>query len=105
MIGWIDSISVDGEMRIKFNNTLVFNLTNKDTSRRLQSSESNIKFYNETGQNLHWLNDTMISMYLEPERNWHLEEENFNLSKLNFTFNCTKFENSTKPYPESVLYF
>ena len=29
LIGWIESISVDGEMQIKFNNTLIFNLANQ----------------------------------------------------------------------------
>jgi hypothetical protein len=34
-------------------------------------------------------------MYVEPENDWHLDDDNFDMTQLNFTFNCTKFYNST----------
>ena len=88
-MGWIDSISVDGLMKIKFNDSLNLNLSSPFESKKRLLAESN------DTQNLSWLNDSVITMFIEPERNWHLEEENFDMKVFNFTFKCLKFYNST----------
>ena len=40
-------------------------------------------------------NSTIVDMWLIPFENWHLQKENFDISKLNFTWNCTSFEKKT----------
>ena len=95
-MGWIDSISVDGLMLLKFNDSLKLNLT---------SLLEPINDEKQKTQNLNWLNSSIITMFIEPENNWHLEEEEFDIKRLNFTFNCTRFYNSTLYGLQSIMVF
>ena len=49
----------------------------------------------KTDFNLTHLNSSVIDMYIEPNLDWHVNKENFNMSFLNFTFNATEFNNNT----------
>jgi hypothetical protein len=42
--------------------------------------------------NITHLNQSFFDIYLNPSNNWHKYEEDFNLSKLNFTWNVTAYE-------------
>ena len=49
---------------------------------------------NKTDFNYTHLNNiTLIQMYIIPNQDWHVEYESFNMSKLNFTWNCIGFKN------------
>ena len=41
------------------------------------------------------LNSTIIDMWIIPFEDWHLGIEYYNISKLNFTWNCSGFANKT----------
>ena len=43
-------------------------------------------------------------MYLLPEADWHKESEGFDLNRLNFTWNCTRYEKDVRG-SETTLYF
>ena len=45
--------------------------------------------------NLTCLNSTMIDIYLVPNLDWHLNNEKFDLTKLNLTWNITEYGNFT----------
>jgi hypothetical protein len=75
---FIESISVKGLMQIKFN------------------------FEMMTGFNLTLLNSSLINMYVIPIDARHLEDLNFNISKLNFTWEPVSFK---KDVLEIQLYF
>ena len=70
--GWIESISVLGEVEVVFS--------------RAMKTNFNASLF---------LNSTNIDMYVLPFENWHLERDDFNMSSLNFTWNCTSFSGRT----------
>ena len=49
------------------------------------------------------INDTDIDMYIAPSNDWHLWEEGFELSTLNFTWAPWKFYNTTRKIIQSVF--
>lgn len=42
--------------------------------------------------NLTEINSTVFDMYLQPSNNRHLDEDDFNMSKINFTWKTKSFE-------------
>ena len=44
------------------------------------------------GVNLTEINSTVLDMYLQPSNNRHLDEDDFNMSKINFTWTTVSFE-------------
>ena len=72
MSAYIKSISQLGEVEIKFS-----------TNMRTENL------------NLTHINSTIVDAYIRPHDDWHLREENFNLSTLNFTWNVTSYQNDT----------
>jgi len=45
--------------------------------------------------NLTYLNSTVMDIYMKPENNWPVFEDDFDMSKLNFTWNVTEYGNGT----------
>ena len=85
-----------GEVQIKFNQPCKTNLTDPNNP--------NEKKVNQTDyQNLHLFNISSIEMYVEPAGDWHLDEEGFELTRLNFTWNATRFEKDIRG-PYTTLY-
>ena len=51
---------------------------------------------NTTSFNYTMLNNrTLIDLYIQPNNDWHKRQSNYNISKLNFTWNCTYFKRKT----------
>lgn len=71
VIAFIRSIDVFGEVTIEFNGNM------RTTNPNVSVSE---------------INSTIIDAYIQPENQWHLTKKNFNMSKLNFTWECTFYE-------------
>ena len=44
------------------------------------------------GSTLYYFNTSLIDMYLEPEANWHGGDDDFEMQKINLTYNCTGFK-------------
>ena len=42
------------------------------------------------------INATNIEIYIEPENNWILDYDDFNINLLNFTWDAWKFQNQSK---------
>ena len=76
--GKISKISNLGKMEIDFNQIMMTNTTD----------------FNFTILN----NKTLIEMYLNPANDWHLSKKDYNLSRLNFTWNCTSYEKKTMKF-------
>lgn len=49
----------------------------------------------KTDFNLTMLNSTFVDMFIEPAEDRHMNDENFNLSSLNFTWETTYYYRQT----------
>ena len=49
------------------------------------------------------INATNIEIYIEPESNWILDYDDFNIILLNFTWDAWKFQNQSKDESEIIL--
>ena len=49
---------------------------------------------NTNGIAKEFINNTILDMYIEPANFRHLDEDQFDMSKLNFTWNTTEFKDT-----------
>ena len=69
--GWIEDIKSDGKLLIMFNDDM------------------------KTGFNLTKINHQALDIYIVPALARHLDENDFNITSLNFTWKVTNFEEDT----------
>ena len=44
------------------------------------------------GASLYYLNVSLIDIYMKPEANWHTFDDDFEMQRINLTYNCTGFK-------------